>query len=59
MSAPAPLVFIYDRCATRNHRHLDMRLQGCHDYADRMGWVLAGCDSSTTAAGAQAPVGRR
>ncbi|MFG2400790.1 serine integrase family protein [Streptomyces lydicus] len=37
----APLVFIYDRCATRNHRHLDMRLRGCHEYVDGMGWALA------------------
>ncbi|MGW8396330.1 recombinase family protein [Streptomyces lydicus] len=38
----APLVFIYDRCASRNHRDLDMRLVGCHTYVDRMGWALAG-----------------
>lgn len=38
----APLVFVYDRCASRNHRELDMRLMGCHTYANDMGWVLAG-----------------
>ncbi|MEW2436737.1 recombinase family protein [Streptomyces caniferus] len=41
----APLAFIYDRCASRDacsRRELDMRLLGCHAYADREGWVLAG-----------------
>jgi hypothetical protein len=38
----APLAFVYDRCATRCQRHLDMRLMGCHAFADRKGWVLAG-----------------
>lgn len=38
----APLAFVYDRCASRSaRRQLDMRLMGCHAYADRMGWVLA------------------
>lgn len=42
MSGLAPLAFIYDRCASRRaQRELDMRLMGCHAYADRMGWVLA------------------
>ncbi|MGW8398551.1 recombinase family protein [Streptomyces lydicus] len=52
----APLVLIYDRCASRNHRDLDLRLNGCHTYVDRMGWVLAsggpwldrGADALTT-----------
>ncbi|MFH9248253.1 recombinase family protein [Streptomyces lydicus] len=52
----APLVFIYDRCASRNHQDLDQRLTGCHTYVDRMGWVLAsggpwldrGADALTT-----------
>ncbi|MFH8628436.1 hypothetical protein ACH4CC_00925 [Streptomyces lydicus] len=39
--AIAPLVFLYDRCASRNRRDLDMRLIGCHTYVDRMGWALA------------------
>ncbi|MFG2138067.1 recombinase family protein [Streptomyces sp. NPDC048650] len=38
----APLVFVHDRCATRNHRDRDMRLTGCHNWADSHGWVLAG-----------------
>lgn len=38
----APLALVYDRCATRNQRELDMRLTGCHAYADSRGWVLAG-----------------
>ncbi|MGG7569762.1 recombinase family protein [Streptomyces sirii] len=45
MSEPDPVVFLYDRCASRDlltrHR-LDMRLAGCRSYADRMRWVLAG-----------------
>ncbi|MFJ9855205.1 recombinase family protein [Streptomyces sp. NPDC101150] len=36
------MAFVYDRCATRRHHHLDMRLAGCHRYAVRMDWVLAG-----------------
>ncbi|MDC7337839.1 hypothetical protein [Streptomyces lydicus] len=38
----APLVFLYDRCASRNQRDLRSRLLGCHTYVDRMGWALAG-----------------
>ncbi|WP_407555454.1 recombinase family protein [Streptomyces sp. Pv4-95] len=38
----APLAYVYDRCASRSKRHLDMRLIGCHTYADHKGWVLAG-----------------
>ncbi|MYT30916.1 MULTISPECIES: recombinase family protein [unclassified Streptomyces] len=38
----APLAFVYDRCASRSHRQLHMRLEGCHHYAERMGWGLAG-----------------
>ncbi|MFG3113350.1 recombinase family protein [Streptomyces sp. NPDC048197] len=40
----APLAFVYDRCTSRGVRardELDMRLTGCHTYADGMGWVLA------------------
>lgn len=41
--ACAPLAFVYDRCSARwSQRHLDMRLMGCHAYADRKGWGLAG-----------------
>lgn len=42
MSAPAPVAFIYDRCASRSYRQLEMRMTGCDGYADRMGWVPAG-----------------
>lgn len=42
MSGVAPLALVYDRCASRSRRELDMRLTGCHAYADRMGWVLGG-----------------
>ncbi|MFH8569576.1 recombinase family protein [Streptomyces sp. NPDC017993] len=42
MTHRAPLAFIYDRWASRAQRPLDMRLIGCHTYADRKGWVLAG-----------------
>jgi hypothetical protein len=44
MTAPArtPLAFIYDRCAIHSRVQLDERLIGCHAYADRKGWVLAG-----------------
>ncbi|MGW7492220.1 recombinase family protein [Streptomyces sp. NPDC054786] len=38
----APVAFVYDRCATRSRRELEMRMAGCDGYADRMGWVLAG-----------------
>lgn len=38
----APLAYVYDRCARRSQRLLDMRLTGCHAHADREGWVLAG-----------------
>ncbi|MFF7410027.1 hypothetical protein [Streptomyces lydicus] len=37
----APLVFLYDRCASRNRRDLAQRLTGCYGYVDSMGWVLA------------------
>ncbi|MFJ5952527.1 recombinase family protein [Streptomyces noursei] len=37
-----PLAFVYVRCASRSHRQLHMRLEGCDHYVDRMGWVLAG-----------------
>ncbi|MEV5592258.1 recombinase family protein [Streptomyces sp. NPDC052496] len=36
-----PLVFIYDRNATRSSPYLDMRLTGCRNYADRRGWQIA------------------
>ncbi|REK90418.1 hypothetical protein DY245_10440 [Streptomyces inhibens] len=42
MTEHAPLAFVYDRCASRAHIDVDMRLTGCHSYADGMGWVLAG-----------------
>ncbi|MFJ5678601.1 recombinase family protein [Streptomyces sp. NPDC093097] len=38
-----PLAFVYDRCASRSRRQLHMRLEGCRHYADRLGWVVAGC----------------
>ncbi|MFI0218831.1 hypothetical protein [Streptomyces lydicus] len=38
----APLVFLYDRCASGDRRALDMRLRGSHEYVARMGWALAG-----------------
>ncbi|MFI0261518.1 hypothetical protein ACH4OW_21070 [Streptomyces sp. NPDC017056] len=37
-----PLVFIYDRNATRSSAILDLRLSGCVNYADRHGWQVAG-----------------
>ncbi|MFG2826132.1 recombinase family protein [Streptomyces sp. NPDC048434] len=39
------MAFVYDRCASRRGRartELDMRLTGCHNYANATGWVLAG-----------------
>ncbi|MFF8784196.1 hypothetical protein [Streptomyces sp. NPDC015125] len=43
MTAPmAPVAFVYDRCASRFVRHLEMRLLGCDSYVDRMGWSVAG-----------------
>ncbi|MFJ3948962.1 hypothetical protein ACIPXV_02685 [Streptomyces libani] len=38
----APVAFVYDRCASRTVRHLEMRLLGCDSYVDRMGWSMAG-----------------
>ncbi|UNO42213.1 recombinase family protein [Streptomyces sp. MST-110588] len=38
----APLAFVYDRNATRSHRLLDMRLDGCRNYAAEQGWEVAG-----------------
>lgn len=40
--APAPVAFVYDRCASRFVRHLEVRLLGCDSYVDRMGWSMAG-----------------
>ncbi|WP_432002994.1 recombinase family protein [Streptomyces sioyaensis] len=40
--AVAPVAFVYDRCASRSYRQLEMRMIGCDGYTDRMGWVLAG-----------------
>ncbi|MFE1175668.1 hypothetical protein [Streptomyces sp. NPDC058773] len=40
--APAPVVFVYDRCASRSYRHLEMRMIGCESYIDRIGWSMAG-----------------
>jgi hypothetical protein len=42
MSVIAPVAFVYDRCASRSYRQLEMRMTGCDSYADRMGWSLAG-----------------
>ncbi|MET9294255.1 hypothetical protein [Streptomyces sp. NPDC003077] len=39
---PPPLAFIYDRNATFNHRLLDMRVDGCRNYAERQRWDIAG-----------------
>ncbi|BDH15790.1 recombinase family protein [Streptomyces hygroscopicus] len=36
------MAFVYDRCASRSLRQLEMRMVGCDGYADRRGWVLAG-----------------
>ncbi|MFK8848806.1 recombinase family protein [Streptomyces sp. Ac-502] len=41
-ATPSPLVFIYDRNATRSSAILDLRLSGCVNYADRHGWQIAG-----------------
>ncbi|WP_431999347.1 recombinase family protein [Streptomyces sioyaensis] len=38
----APVAFVYDRCASRSVRYLEMRLLGCDSYVDRMGWSMAG-----------------
>ncbi|MGD3105817.1 recombinase family protein [Streptomyces sp. YGL11-2] len=38
----APLAFIYDRCAGRARRRLDMRLDGCRSYAEHQGWTVVG-----------------
>lgn len=38
----APVAFVYDRCASRSVRHLEMRMLGCDSYVDRMGWSMAG-----------------
>ncbi|MDT0459631.1 recombinase family protein [Streptomyces sp. DSM 41527] len=42
MSGVAPVAFVYDRCASRSLRQLEIRMAGCDSYADRRGWVLAG-----------------
>ncbi|OKI04915.1 hypothetical protein A6A06_09470 [Streptomyces sp. CB02923] len=41
MTTPPPLAFIYDRNVIQSTQHLDMRLTGCRNYADRHGWVVA------------------
>ncbi|MET9294907.1 hypothetical protein [Streptomyces sp. NPDC003077] len=41
-AALRPLAFIYDRDATRAHRLLDMRVDGCRNYAKRRDWDIAG-----------------
>ncbi|KOG66317.1 hypothetical protein ADK76_02970 [Streptomyces griseoflavus] len=41
-ATPSPLVFIYDRNATRSSAILDLRLSGCVNYADHHGWQIAG-----------------
>ncbi|MFI0257770.1 recombinase family protein [Streptomyces sp. NPDC017056] len=43
MTTPTPLAFIYDRNATASSPYLNMRLDGCHNYAgQRRGWQVAG-----------------
>ncbi|KAA6221716.1 recombinase family protein [Streptomyces albofaciens JCM 4342] len=41
MTTPPPLAFIYDRNATRSSAYLDMRLDGCRNYATGKGWTIA------------------
>lgn len=56
-SPDTPLVFIYDRSATRSHSLLDLRLVGCQNYAARWGWEVAGTwvDFGDHAIGVQRP----
>ncbi|MFB6983985.1 hypothetical protein [Streptomyces scopuliridis] len=43
MSAPPPLVFIYDRHAIPHARGtLDLRLEGCQNWAAERNWEIAG-----------------
>ncbi|MFD7661752.1 recombinase family protein [Streptomyces sp. NPDC059788] len=42
MPTTPPLAFVYDRCATRSHAMLELRLAGCRTYAERQGWDVAG-----------------
>ncbi|MFJ9029831.1 recombinase family protein [Streptomyces sp. NPDC102274] len=37
-----PLVFIYDRHATEHRAPLDLRLDGCRNWAELHGWEIAG-----------------
>ncbi|MFE2493953.1 hypothetical protein ACFXKS_13290 [Streptomyces scopuliridis] len=41
-TALPPLVFIYDRHATRHRAPLDLRLDGCRNWAALHGWEIAG-----------------
>ncbi|MFF3273199.1 hypothetical protein ACFYWU_20075 [Streptomyces chrestomyceticus] len=52
-----PLAFVYDRCATRSHAMLEMRLAGCRAYAERQGWEVAGwwVDFGDAALGGERP----
>ncbi|MDT3397366.1 recombinase family protein [Streptomyces sp. B1866] len=40
--APAPLVFIYDRCATQYQEELVERIARCQEYAREHRWEIAG-----------------
>lgn len=47
MTAPPPapppvLAYIYDRCATANQAHLDLRLAACTEHLVERGWTAAG-----------------
>ncbi|MEV6425770.1 hypothetical protein [Streptomyces sp. NPDC051662] len=41
-TAPPPLAFIYDRHATEHRAPLDLRLDGCRNWAALHGWAIAG-----------------
>ncbi|MFE4371789.1 hypothetical protein ACFRMN_26845 [Streptomyces sp. NPDC056835] len=41
-TAPPPLAFIYDRHATERRAPLDLRLDGCRNWAALHGWEIAG-----------------
>ncbi|MFK8847193.1 hypothetical protein [Streptomyces sp. Ac-502] len=57
MPTTPPLAFVYDRCATRSHAMLEMRLAGCRTYAERQGWEVAGwwVDLGDAALGGERP----
>ncbi|GCD45165.1 recombinase family protein [Streptomyces paromomycinus] len=56
-AATPPLAFVYDRCATRSHAMLELRLAGCRAYAERQGWEVAGwwVDFGDAALGGERP----